>query len=200
MERGAFFVDGFNLYHALQANPAYAKYKWLNLDALAKAFMRTDQQVSRVYYFTAYATWDPGKMARHQALVRALESVGVEVIMGRFKYKERFCTKCRTMYPTFEEKETDVNIAINLFRAAVMDIYDTAVIVSGDSDLIPSVKAVKATFPAKKVGVIVPIGRSAEDLKQNCHFRFKMKEKHLATCQFPDPVVLAGGATLHERP
>lgn len=196
MERVAFFIDGFNLYHALQETPDYARYKWLNLAALAKCYVQKRQQVAKIFYFSAYATWDPQKMSRHQAFVRALQWAGVDIVLGAFKFKERRCRICRKVYPTYEEKETDVNIAIKLFQAAILDEYDTAIIVSGDSDLVPAVKAVKATFPAKKVGVIIPIGRSAEDLKKTCDFRFKMKEKHLASCQFPDTIDLDGGHAL----
>ena len=46
--------------------------------------------------------------------------------------------------------------------------FDKAFIISGDSDLIPSIRAVKESFPGKEIGVIVPIGRSAIDLKNNC--------------------------------
>jgi hypothetical protein len=35
MDRIVFFIDGFNLYHALIANNhKYAAYKWLNLEKL----------------------------------------------------------------------------------------------------------------------------------------------------------------------
>ena len=34
-KRSMFFVDGFNLYHALDSETRYHKYKWLNLRALA---------------------------------------------------------------------------------------------------------------------------------------------------------------------
>jgi hypothetical protein len=34
-----------------------------------------------------------------------------------------------------------------------------------DSDLLPAIRAVQATFPSKQIGVIVPIGRASEDLK-----------------------------------
>lgn len=200
MERVAFFIDGFNLYHALQETPRYSKYRWLDLAALARRYVQKSQQVSKVIYFTAYATWDAQKVARHQVYVRALQRAGVEVVLGAFKYKKRHCRKCGAWYPTYEEKETDVNIAIKLFQTAVLDEYDTAIIVSGDSDLIPAVKAVKATFPAKKMGVVVPIGRSAEDLKKNCDLRFKMRERHLASCQFPETVDLGGGNKLSRPP
>ena len=54
------------------------------------------------------------------------------------------------------------------FAAFVMkgfrDQYDRAVIISGDTDLIPAIKTVRSTFPPKQIGVIVPIGKSSEDL------------------------------------
>ena len=65
---------------------------------------------------------------------------------------------------TFEEKRTDVNIAIHLFQNAVMDAYDKAVLVSGD--IIPAVQAVQKTFPQKNLSVVIPIGRRAEELKR----------------------------------
>ena len=35
MEKEIFFIDGFNLYHALNNNRFY-RYKWLDLSGLAK--------------------------------------------------------------------------------------------------------------------------------------------------------------------
>ncbi len=91
-------------------------------------------------------------------------------------------------YQTYEEKQTDVNIAIQLFRSAIQDEYDTAMIVSGDSDLIPSIEAVKTTFPEKQVGIIIPIGRRAELLKQTSDFHMKIKEKHLKSSTFEEVI------------
>ena len=199
MNRIAFFVDGFNVYHALLENPAYVKCKWLNLVKLAECFVGRNDNLVKVFYFTAYTTWNPDKVTRHQIYVKALQHAGVEVVLGMFKYKQKRCRNCNTLYDTHEEKETDVNIATMLFKTAVQDLYDSAVIVTGDSDLVPAVKAVKSVFPTKKIGVMIPIGRSAEDLKKNCDFRFKMKERHLQTSQFPDVIDLGGGVKL-ERP
>jgi uncharacterized LabA/DUF88 family protein len=89
-----------------------------------------------------------------------------------------------------------VNIAIHLFRLAIEDRYDTALIISGDSDLIPSIKAVKATFPSKKIGVLIPIGRRAEELKANCDFNIKIREKNLSRCIFDDPLEMRDGSHL----
>ena len=191
MRRIAFFIDGFNLYHAID-DVQLDKYKWLDLSKLASAFTSSKDEITAVYYFTAYATWMPDKYARHRVYVRALESKNVKIVFGEFKQRDKQCRQCNQSYKTFEEKKTDVNIAIKLFQGAVHDLYDTAVVVSGDSDLVPSVEAVKETFPHKTVGVVIPIGRRAESLKQAANFHMKMKLKHLISCQLPYEINLGG--------
>ena len=190
MKRILFFVDGFNVYHALDDDPKYHKYKWLDSSTLAKRFVSKQNQIVGIFYFTAYAHWNPAKTARHQLLVRALMATGVKVVFGKFKSRDHECRLCKGTYSTFEEKQTDVNIAIKLFQSAINNDFDIAIIVSGDSDLTPAIEAVKATFPAKQIGLVVPIGRRAKELTSVCDFRIKMKEMHLKTSQFPDTIVL----------
>jgi uncharacterized LabA/DUF88 family protein len=190
MRRIVFFVDGFNIYHALNENPAYFKYKWLNIDKLSKLFIASGDTVIEVFYFTAYVTWDSQKLARHQIYVKALQSVGVKPIFGAFRMKDMVCRICHRPYKIPEEKQTDVNIAVKLFETAVLDIWDTALIISGDSDLIPAIEAVKRAFPVKQIGIIIPIGRRAEELKQTTDFHIKVKEKHLKSCQFDDVITI----------
>src|SRR5690242_15359370 len=93
-------------------------------------------------------------------------------------------------------RETNVNIALSLFRFAVTDQYDRAVVVSGDTDLIPAITAVRATFPHKQIGVILPVGRSSEDLIKHADFKFKMREHHLISSRFPDQITLADKSTI----
>lgn len=202
MAKVAFFIDGFNLYHALDYLESgsdhfrYRKYKWLNLYKFASLFVGRLDKLEQVILFTAFATWDPAKVARHRLFIRANESVGVSVVYGEFKRKDKRCRLCRQRYSTFEEKQTDVNIALHLLQLAIMGQYDRAVIVSGDTDLIPAIKAVRVTFPQKEIGVILPIGKSSEDLLKQADFRHKMREHHLESCRFPDVIPLADGSAL----
>lgn len=202
MAKITFFVDGFNLYHALDYTESgpnhhrFRKYKWLNLRALASLFVGPLDSVEQVLLFTAFATWDPKKVARHRLFIRANESAGVSVVYGEFKRKDKYCRLCKRQFHSFEEKQTDVNIALELFRRAYLGEYDRAVLISGDTDLIPAIKAVRATFPQKQIGVIIPIGKSSEDLVKHADFRFRMKEHHLASSRFPNMVQLSGTATL----
>jgi uncharacterized LabA/DUF88 family protein len=122
--------------------------------------------------------------------------VGVETIHGRFLEKSIKCHKCQQYFKTHEEKQTDVNIALKMLGDAIDDLYDKALIVSADSDLLPVIKSVQHHAPEKETGVMFPIGRSSFELRQNAGFRRKMSEKLLLDCQFPD-VVKVGNTTIH---
>lgn len=192
MNRVIVLIDGFNIYHTLDTTPTYHKYKWLNLDKLARSFTAPTDTISDIFYFTSYITWDNAKLARHQQYVKALQSVGIKPIFGAFRMKDVKCRICHRYYKIPEEKQTDVNIAIKLFETATLDIWDHAWVISGDSDLIPAIEAVKKTFPAKQVGVIIPIGRRAEELKLVTDSHRKIKTKHLESCQFADEITIDG--------
>jgi uncharacterized LabA/DUF88 family protein len=196
MSKIYFLIDGFNLYHAIAARPCYKRYRWLSLTRLCNCFIRKADAVVGIEYFTTLATWDPQKTARHRKYIKAQENDGVRITYGSFKRKDRTCRICKKTYHTFEEKQTDVNIALRLFQIAVQDGYDKAIIVSGDSDLLPSIKAVQSTFPSKQIGVIVPIGRASEELIREADFHYRMKEKHLRSSRYPDEIILRDGSIL----
>ena len=192
MSTVAFFIDGFNLYHSIDAYKKYHKYKWLNLKQLASILVKKSDLISNIYYFTALAAWDQKKVIKHRSLIRALEHEGIQVVYGRFKDRDKRCPNCKKSYRVPEEKQTDVNIAITLLTSAMLDEFDTSIILSGDSDLIPSIKAVKKYFPAKTIGIAIPIGRNANELIQISDFHIRIKEKHLAASIFPDEIDING--------
>lgn len=192
MDRVIFFIDGFNLYHAISGSRQFRKYKWLNLKSLCSSFLSKREKLVDIFFFTAIY---PGKMTRrqkHQNYLKALDLHNIKIMHGEFKRKDKYCFHCKKSYVGYEEKQTDVNIAIELFRQAVNDRYDTAFILSGDSDLIPAIKAVKLTFPDKIIKLVLPPGRKSESLKQEVNSFMRMKEKHLAANQFSNEINLNG--------
>lgn len=185
-----FFLDGFNVYHSLKGNPEYHKYLWLDFRILAERFKRKQDTISGIYYFSAYATWKPHSMKRHRMLVDALKSRGVNVVMGKFKEKDRYCKKCGASFKAREEKQTDVNIAVYLFKEALANSYDTAIIMTNDTDLVPAIEGLKSVYPWKKVGILFPIDRWAKELKDACDFWRIVERKDLSKSQFPEQVLL----------
>lgn len=199
MNRVVGLIDGFNLYHVLHdCHPAHCK--WCNYKTLLTHFLGKNDTLADVYYFTASATWDTGKVARHSAFVSALKHYGVKVVWGNFKKKYPKCRLCGRTYVTHEEKETDVNIAATLLSLAYEDAYDKALIVSGDSDYVSSIKMVKAKFPAKTIGAVIPFNprkpHIASHMRRTADVDFNIERGHLLSSRLPNSILLSGGKTV----
>lgn len=197
MRRVIAYVDGFNLYHAID-ELKQPHLKWLNLQALASSICGSGETLMGVYYFTAYAGWLPGSVARHREYIAALEHVGVRCVIGHFKEKRRTCKKCGAIWTQHEEKETDVAIAVKVVADAFTDAYDRALIISADSDLGPAIKTVQAYFPAKTLNVIAPPGRfsHARDLKP----KLEITKGRVAKCLLPATATRPDGSVIFTRP
>jgi uncharacterized LabA/DUF88 family protein len=149
--RVAAYVDGFNLYFGLKAKHG-RKYLWLDLQALAASLLRPGQALEQVTYFTARVRNDPDGEQRQSNYLDALvyHSPLVTIINGHFQEKHRQCWQCGSAWTVYEEKETDVSIAVALLEDAVQDRYDTALLISADSDLCPAIRAMKRLRPEKR--------------------------------------------------
>lgn len=104
MIRSSFFIDGFNLYHALKRLNA-PHLKWVDLNKLMQQqIARKTERIQSVFYFSAFAHWLPNETARHREYVNALSATGVSIVMGHFKSKPRHCLKCGVGWTQHEEK------------------------------------------------------------------------------------------------
>ena len=183
------YIDGFNLYHSTLQH-THPDCRWLNLLELSKRLINPKtEEIQNVYYFSALASWLPEKAKKHLLYIHALRTVGVKDILGKFSLRERKCPFCGNRYQAHEEKKTDINIAISLLGDAVTDKFDTALILSGDSDLAPVTTKLKQLCPSKKIGIIVPMGQSAMHLKQNADFYKKIQTKDLKKSLLPEQVI-----------
>ena len=91
---------------------------------------------------------------------------------------------------------TDVNIAPNMLTDAFTDIYDTAFLISGVSDLVPPIKAVHQHFPGKAVSVFFLPERHNNTVAIAAKGSMILGRKKLSSNQFPDEVVKPGGYKL----
>ena len=199
-KRSMFFIDGFNLYHSLDGNPRFHKYKWFDLHRLALCFSKPPyEELQKVKYFTALASWKPESASRHKAYIRALQGVAVDVVLGRFQAKPRRCraaSGCGLPFIVHEEKLTDVNIAVSIVEACVTNQCDILYLVSGDNDLVPALEAAKRLCSGIEITVILPIDAKAKMLtricRENDYTIAKINESYLAVSQFPDSVTISG--------
>jgi len=197
------FIDGFNLYHAVDKLRA-PHLKWFNIPDLMKNFIDpTVHQINDIFYFSAYANWLPDARSRHEQFVEANRCLGVEPIMSQFKEKNRDCRNCGQQWLAHEEKETDVKIAVALVRNAHLDAFDEAFLVSRDSDLTSAVSVIRHDFPHKNIKIISPpnAGHSKEMGKLVGTKKLaSIKQVHLEKCLLPDAVTDVQGNVVARRP
>ena len=108
------------------------------------------------------------------------------------------CNRCGHSWAGNEEKMTDVNIAVHLLIDAIEDKYDVAMLISGDSDLVPPIIAVQNKFPDKRVIVGFPPERHNNGVKQASRGSFIIGRQKLIQSQFPDIVINAQGYAINK--
>lgn len=193
MRRVIVYIDGFNLYHAID-DLGQSHLKWLNLRALAESLLRTGEQVKLVRYFSAYATWKPDAFARHRLYVAALKAQGVETNMANFKKKPHKCFSCGAQWSGHEEKETDVNIAVQMVADALTGEADRLILISADTDLAPPIRTIAHLAPHCEVFVATPPRRF-----KNCQAlkpALEITAGRIAKCLLPDQVQIDATRTI----
>lgn len=206
------YVDGYNLYFGCLK---YSPYKWLDIVALVERILHVQNpefELVRVKYFSApirakLASHGDLAMQSQQKYHRAIEARGrVEIIEGWYSLEEANALEYRQppdknkRIPIWrlEEKETDVNIALQMYRDALNGHAEQLVLVTNDSDMVPVLKMLRKDCPNTKIGLIFPIrdvdgnsrsrpvNKSLSDLSN--WTRQKIKNGELEQCQLPGRV------------
>ncbi len=194
------YVDGFNLYFGLKEAGFRWSY-WLNLRVLLENYLRQSQRLASVKYFTARIAGPPEKKSRQDCYLEALKTLPeLTVIEGQYRLKDLRCRACSAAFQVPTEKMTDVNIATELLTDAFRDEFDTAFVVSGDSDLVPPIRRIRELFPRKAVLVLFPPHRVTASLKEAASGTLRLYERELRSSQFPAVIDRPGAGPLTRPP
>lgn len=201
IQRVTIFIDGFNLYFGLKEK-GWKDCYWLDFGKLAKRLLKPYQQLNVIKYFTSRVSGtrqDPQKHHRQQAFLDALTTIpDVQVFFGHYLQKSVTCFRCKSTWASYEEKMTDVNIATELLIDGFDDNFDTAIIISADSDLVPPICTIRSRFPEKRIIVAFPPGRRSKHLSIVATHSFIIGRGVLRQSILPDDVSLATGVIVRK--
>lgn len=131
------YIDGFNLYHgALEKRPAC---RWLDLRKLCVALLPPTCKLEELHYYTARMT-EAGKAQRQDVYLRALrgECAPFFYKKGRFQRKAlvlpRVDDGTDVAVRLLQEKQSDVNLAVQLIADACDRRMEAALVITDDSD------------------------------------------------------------------
>ena len=161
MTRVCVFIDGSNFYKSCLANLGRAD---VNLGAFAELLVTTNRTLVRTYYYNAPLPPDADEDRRRaqQKFFTALQRTPYfEVRLGKLVTREVVCKTCGDRHNRWHEKGVDMRIGVDMLASASKGLYDVAVLVTGDGDLVEAVKAVKDLGKHVELATF-PIGRSDE--------------------------------------
>ncbi len=135
-ERVIIFIDGSNIFHAIKALNIKIDYSKL------VKFLAKDRYFIRAYYYSAMPRtedvekdtpeWD--SLLRQRKFINELKNMGIKPRMANLR---------KLATGEWMEKEVDIMLATDMLAMAFRDAYDTAILVSGDSDYCYTVETVQ---------------------------------------------------------
>ena len=195
------YVDGYNFYYGLRnGGVKWKRFYWLDIVKFFERMMLPNQELVEVNYYSARPLDDQQAADNQDVLFSAnLLNPKFKLHLGRYKKKKFKCQNCGFKNKTYEEKESDVRVATGM----LVDMYnkrcDITIVVSADSDMIPSVEIIKQAAPEHPVHVFVPPTQKSFALASKCdhvvwlgHYRARFVQSVL-----PENVTLKNGYIVH---
>jgi len=191
------YIDGFNLYYGLKSK-SFRRYYWLNLELVVENLLKPNQELKLVKYFTARISIPREKQRRQSVYIEALETLAkLRIFFGKYFIKEITCNNCKTVNYIPNEKMTDVNLATEMLIDAFQQNFDTALLISADSDLVHTVRSIKDLFPNKEIVACFPPGRFSSSLHKLCFPKtFVIGRRTVAKSLLPEMVTKKDGTIL----
>ena len=170
------FIDGNNFYFGLKK--VYGNSKDLinfNFEKFCN-FLAGERDIINVFYYNAPLdrTRDLEKYKSQQRFFEMIKKIPkFNLILCRLV--KRKLKKSGEIYYTI--KEDDIHMAVDMLEGAFENLFDISIIVSGDGDFAPVVKAVRKR--GKKVENAYLKQNSSYNLKQNCDDSIRLNKQIL---------------------
>ncbi len=157
MTRAAIFIDGSNLYHNLKRYGIKATFE----EIISK--IETRREIVDVFYYTALLdkSVDEKRYSEHKKFLDKLKLIS--------NFHVVLCNLRKIIIDDgsadFALKGDDVHLAVDVVKGSYENLYDVAIIVSGDADFIPAIELAKRNGK-KVVNAFFP--KSSSYLLRNC--------------------------------
>ena len=171
-------MDGTNFY--LSRHGAEAPYQ-VDLNLLARQLSRGFHFVKLRYYTSPLPQPNsPANRTQQRLFAELRRSNRIELVLGRHEARVDRLTGRRYHV----EKETDVNLAVDMVVGAYEERYDVALLVAGDTDYVRAIQAVLARGK-RLVWCHLPTQKHTHHLAQLCREKRELDDKFLRTCALP---------------
>lgn len=157
-KRVAIFIDGSNLYYSLRN----LKMKRIDFQKLSRLLTK-DRVLIKAFYYNAPLDISINKEQywEMQKFLDELKKIpGFEIVLCK---RKKYIKEDKSVH--FEMKGDDVYLAIDMVSGAYENLFDVAILVSGDEDFVPVIKRLQ------KLGKVVEnayFKKSSSNALKNC--------------------------------
>ncbi|MBE5075008.1 NYN domain-containing protein [Erythrobacteraceae bacterium E2-1 Yellow Sea] len=190
--RAGIYVDGYNLYHAIE-KLGEPWLKWVCLWKLGeKIALKERARLVRAVFCTAVPNHtSDGSKERHMLYNAALRARGVEVIAGHHVWDDD--------RKKHSEKQSDINVALSLICDAEDDKVDVAILLSADSDQAATARFFADRHSQKRLILAAPPGKPVpQKATPFCSDHFVISKMMIDECALP--ALIQGKASAISRP
>jgi len=137
-ERVAIYIDGSNTYNKLKKLGVPDKGKIFDYSKYISHLLGDRGLISKRYYVGIVKNFDKSERSetlvkKQQRFLESLRSAEFEIKPGKIMYDGG----------RIREKGVDVKLSVDLVIGAADNLYDTAIVISSDTDLVPAIRYVR---------------------------------------------------------
>lgn len=197
-QRVIVYVDGFNFYYGLKQK-GWKKFYWLDIVKFFEKMMTPNQELVEVNYFSARPHDDEASRKQDLFFMANKLNPKFHLILGKYLKKDLKCPNCKKIIHTFEEKETDVRVATQMINDVYHKRCDITIIVSADSDMVPSIEIIREISSTHKVFAYFPPLKHSVTLTNSCDAVRKLSgyASRFNQSMLPNEVTLPNGYVAH---
>ena len=169
-ERVSIFIDGRNFYHSTK-NLEKRGFK-INFQKIVNELIE-NRDLINVYYYNALLDkeYNLERYEKHKEFLEDLKKIP--------KFKVILCDWRKIINKDgsfkYDIKGDDIQLAHDLLIGTFKDLFDTAIIISGDADFIPVIKTIRKEFK-KKIGNGYFRRTSSYKLRKACDFSINLNK------------------------
>lgn len=167
------FIDGQNLFYGCKSFQQGFQYDVDKLIDVLKN-LEPDRELVDVCYYGSLLPPNPDikgddlRWARQQAFYEMLK-YKFRTLIKQAQPRQTTCKSCGATFTEHKEKGIDVALATDYLLYGLMNEYDVAIIVSGDSDLAPVIRKLRDRKPSIRTEVAQFKQMVGNSLRQECH-------------------------------
>lgn len=170
-------------------------FKWSCLWSLGELLTKPyGQSLVKVVFCTAVPSirQGEGKRSRHMKFNQAQEARGVTVINGHYVREPILVDGVDTGDVKWTEKQSDINVSLELIMDGLEDVYDVALLLSADTDQVATARVFNnyLTPKGKKFIGVAPPNRNAPMGYSNFDFKsISVSQDDIENCIMPSEIM-----------